>query len=725
MGSTGSNVSALQSARRSLQDVFAEGKRFMQDRDFPKAIAAFEQVIMACPCASGSRRERKSLPPKATHAICLYSQIAAAAESRDPEAVFKAARLPCTCGQKKPPQCRETSHITALDNLAACYVLYQGVRDNSKALVKAAEIIHLAPQSPVGYCRVSQILRLRAARQSPEERAVRDISLLADCIVKHGLHNVEKYGDRSHPQYETLSVIHYQLHRKDPLKVFPNEVKHMIFSHLTTSELCVCLRVSKGWLRAVRDDPRLWTTIRLGKVKSVPPKGIWAKFLSRARELIGLDVTDAEALGLSSHKQHLMLRASQNLRHLRLGYPTLRSNEPGYEFDSTYSGPYPKKLASLSLTGMVMTTRNQMLLRNLLCHAVLSLEHLDLLWMGGQIPWPKPHGLPNLRVLKLRGPNLGGSTRELPAIVHDMYAVIEATPNLEQLRLDLVRVVFPYLDSDTGPLPLHPRGWPNLRTLSIGSKVELQPDLWPPGSVPRHWPLLSEEMRVLDIRSQTGTLSREILRNRRGLTNGEIVLLEAPNLPNLEMFHCDDLIPHRELECLLSPSIESGSLRALEFTPDDPQTTPGAGRIPVEGTEWELLLSSDTVKFVGLKDYAEKSQDDYSGKSLMDFLDRFPNADTVTLRPCRPECCADQALQLLSRDGIKRVVSPWLQGVKLDEVRTLAAEKGIEILSEMSDRTPSPWSFPWPLTASGGIDWERMEPFGSYARTWPPEVGRS
>lgn len=199
----------------------------------------------------------------------------------------------------------------------------------------------------MGYCRVTKIIRyLVKHHEGSDEQIKRSLSVLlrdanlADAkklrgmvklFVKCGLYNADKYrhgpDDRYHAILRQMSHnLNLPEARKDPFTKLPRELIGIIFSHLDTTALLRCCRVSKTWRQIIEADAVLWSSIKLKRPRT---SRYLAKFLQRHRVVRSLMIDDFSRLDFSIDKLSLMLRLLPNLRHLRIGTPDLFKFPPG------------------------------------------------------------------------------------------------------------------------------------------------------------------------------------------------------------------------------------------------------------------------------------------------------------------------------------------------------------------------------------------------------------
>lgn len=142
------------------------------------------------------------------------------------------------------------------------------------------------------------------------------VALFAKC----GLHNTEKYRHSRDDKYHfILRQISYNLDlpeaRKDPFRKLPREIIGLILSHVDTTTLIRCCRVSKSWRQVIEPDTAIWSSIRLKIPRS---SRYFAKFLQKHRLVRSLVLEDVSRLGFSA--AHLKaIVGLHKLQHLYIG----------------------------------------------------------------------------------------------------------------------------------------------------------------------------------------------------------------------------------------------------------------------------------------------------------------------------------------------------------------------------------------------------------------------
>lgn len=333
----------------------------MHEELYGDALSSIMKAINLCPCRPVSHGKDKS---------CNISQcIRAVRESEsDPDSLYRIATGPCSCGFKWP-SCTRPLHLEAVDALAACL---EKSKRYTAAFSTALGLIRLDPASPIGYCRITKIIRyLVKCHTEPDQDITRSLAaLLRDanlsgikklhqCLVlfvKCGLHNAEKHRHSPDDRYHViLRQISHNLKlpqsRKDPLTKLPPELINMIFTHLDTPELISCCRVSKIWRRSIEADTLLWASINLTRPRS---SRYFAKFLQRHRTVRKLSIGDCSRLNLSLDKLTTILRLPR-LQSLRIANPGALVMNPGNDA----LGMEPNAIAPLTKLSLFNNSEEQ------------------------------------------------------------------------------------------------------------------------------------------------------------------------------------------------------------------------------------------------------------------------------------------------------------------------------------------------------------------------------
>ncbi|KAB5554767.1 hypothetical protein GE09DRAFT_1189612 [Coniochaeta sp. 2T2.1] len=654
---------ASQEEPATMRDTLTKAKTHMERSDYARAIVLLQRARNLCKCISAFRqkyqtKEHSSAKP------CLIDTLLTAAlldnDDDDEHAVYRAATDPCPCGVPKL-SCDDPVHMDVLDKLAACSA---AMKKNDAAIGFAAAAIHLNPKSPVGYCRLSKLIRTRKM-DTWVLRADVDNEIKALAVVRHGIASVQNHGDANHPLLQVLRVLNKKLYRKDPFRVFPPELRLMILSQMDTLELVRYQRVSKRWLSAIRDDPILWKKLVFilnEKCKPGPVTKGMLRVINRAKNASTLSIAPAlfDAGQYNSIFNHM-----KNLRHLHLEFPNPLGRQMTGDFFKV-----PQQLKKLT---WFATGETRSWLRDILSGSGSTLEELQV---GGPevdtIDLRSGILLPKLRVLRMSAGTdsvFGGNDIEL-----DLLSSI--TPNLEQLCLDGSLRLFDEIDAtkpDSRPL------WPKLKVLVLGWGVKTAPDGLVGVELQR---LVPPSIQLLDCpdfgASPLFTFADDV---------------EIPTWSNLEFFRSGSPINPELLARLLSPSLENGNLKTLCLTLslDDRDQIPSAS---------QLLHPSPHIQAVGLSfdDMPMMGGGHHFRPRYMEWVDKFPNAHTFTVSGGGGHMVMALA-SLVLRKATRRIFDSSLHGVERDRIVEEADRRGIEVIS---CKDGFPIIFPWLLDGDEG-----------------------
>lgn len=227
----------------------------------------FKQAVNMCPCHPAGNPPPRHKKDKSCH----ISHFIQALDKPDPEILFDTAKAPCPCGYVWP-SCARQQHALALDALAQCL---EQADQLVSAFSTALSIINLDPTSAIGYCRVATmihaLLKNMADEMPPPARS------LATAIAGSGPPTMKLRGilrsflDRSlnittqrrrgpkgkydvscrrpfsqcrYANYRRVQIIlqkmaylkKVNIHKRDPVRMLPPELLHMVFAVLPMSD---------------------------------------------------------------------------------------------------------------------------------------------------------------------------------------------------------------------------------------------------------------------------------------------------------------------------------------------------------------------------------------------------------------------------------------------------------------------------------------------------------
>ncbi|KAM7195442.1 hypothetical protein V8F20_007501 [Naviculisporaceae sp. PSN 640] len=641
----------------------------MHENLYGDALTSLIKAINLCPCRPASHGKDKS---------CNISQcIRAVRDSEtDPDSFYRIVTGPCSCGFKWP-SCTRPLHLEAVDTLAACL---EKAKRYAAAFSTTLGLIRLDPASPIGYCRITNIIRYLVKDRTEIDHDVRrslsallrdanlsDRKKLGQCLVmfvKCGLHNAEKYRHSPDDKYHV--ILRQMAHRlklpqsrKDFLTRLPPELIHMIFAHLDTPQLVACCRVSKVWRQSLEADTLLWASINLARPRS---SRYFAKFLQRHRTVRNLSIQDCSRLNLSVDKLTAILRLPR-LQCLQIASSDgilADHNNNLQSIDRIEASPLTK--LSLSANAKFPGVSKEPELLQLVKRKAATLEDLELcrIWEGGRNGfflvnegW---HAIvfPNLRKLCLIGNHH-----------FDLAVLNNCAPNLEHLYVEDCAI------HHGTNVKLE-----SLRRLSIGSLCYL-------GDGPHGiFPCLPRTMQVIELLSPDPSLHKTFLFGFGDLDDPEYEVRELPEFPCLEVFRSKYPPTPDWFKQLLSPALQNGSLKVLEFSVQNRWRSQPA----IEPAKEYPSAASDQVHTIGLYDYAwaaDSYTKELDATPFLEWLNRFPNVKTVTAYPDHLFHEYRSTLSFFSRliahPNIEVIHQDGLQGVEWDRAQELAKARGVKL----------------------------------------------
>ncbi|KAK4153205.1 hypothetical protein C8A00DRAFT_43831 [Chaetomidium leptoderma] len=691
----------------------AEGRNLVRHRQYSKALHAIMEAVYMCQCNPAGNGKTRHGKDKSCH----ISQCIGAVNSKDADALYKVAKIPCACGYSWP-SCVRPLHMMALDALAECL---DKAEQHTSAISTSLAMIRLDPASAVGYCRGAKILQYllkncSLASGSPVNRSVVTIlrgdsnppsaillRRLLDRFIEHGLHNTEFYRRGPKSSFDVvLQMMAYKLKigvaRRDPVKAFPPEVLTMVFSLLNRTDISRCLRVSQRWHGAIMQDAILWADLRLGRPGN--PGRLFPKFLLGHPGIKTFVLGNASAFQLTTAKLGCLLHTQPQLRQLYLD-----SGKPygaRQSADSTES-PYRLNphLTHLTLISFDMTATFEKLVQL----NVSTLEVLDLINTGRQVNFVlRDCSLPNLRKLRIIEGHLHPSKEPLEMPLLEIGPIVNATPSLEQFHLDGVGVAWATSDSV----------WPSLSKLILGPNLRFSPLI---GAIPSPYfiPPLSSNMRSIEILGSIpdiafGALFTKLrLKPPYPMSNSfwsPIFEQGSPYLPKLEVFRC--MAPALDptlLRHIIEPAAKSDTLKVLDlavvprstFPSVNPSNSANSTFEPVRDLPFAL---SENLHTLGLHDfnfYVDPTSrfgatSEFDGKPFLDWVDCFPNLHTVACYPGQWQRVDALIMQLIVHPKVKVIHQDCLKGVAWDEASILAEKHGVEL-----HHTPNHMPVNWPM----------------------------
>ncbi|ESA42543.1 hypothetical protein GE21DRAFT_7710 [Neurospora crassa] len=463
---------------------------------------------------------------------------------------------------------------------------------------------------------------------------------------------MEQYRRGKYNQYHWLlrqlsSMLDMPESKRDPVEKLPHELLTMIWSHLDTDSLMRCERVSKKWQKLVLSDSVLWSKVSLGRPGK--PGRLFPKFLNKHKNIRSLTINDTSYFKMTHDKLQMIMRGLPSLERLSL-HRRMRLNNPDGPGDvpkllGGVQGKHLTKLTHLSLNKLDAHTAKE-----LLALTSPSLQVLDLQGFSGKNlngimtrqPWP------SLRKLRLKL-----SDDDYDPRIHlgqlNMNGLMNLAPHLEELHIKGYGLKFVDLGLHDMPFDKVPlsdvRPWQNLQSLYIGSVRSHDPleDIFQGSFVLPALPnlrsieILSDSAHLIDYLFTTcdelGSPIQGSL-NDLTVTTAESGIASA-GWPQLEVFRCHGPISTSILRKGLAEAATNGSLKVLELAINSDRSLFNH-RIQVDLIKDWAFTSSPSVHHIGLYHFNwAQHYSNFDGEPFIDWLQQFPNVDTVTVAPGR------------------------------------------------------------------------------------------
>ncbi|KAK3403193.1 hypothetical protein B0T20DRAFT_400264 [Sordaria brevicollis] len=630
-----------------------------------KALGVLLKSVNNCPCKPGSHGPNKA---------CHISQCVAAVYEESPDALYRAAREPCPCGFVWP-SCTDVFHICGLDHLA--YSLDKEGK-HVAAFSTALGLIRLDPAHPMGYCRAAKILRGLTKKQDGwgqdgwgqyEENQTKALALsnilrdskldpshsVRDLIVRFvrsGLYNMEQYrrvkkDSQCHILLRQMaSMLGMPESKRDPVEKLPRELLTMIWSQLDTRDLMRCERVNKKWQKLLLSDSVLWNEVSLGRPGK--PARFFPRFLNKHKGMRSLTIHDTSYFKMSHDKLEMIMRGLPKLERICL-HRRMRLNNPYGPKDvpkllGGVKGKHLAMLTHLSLDQLDTRTTGQ-----LLALTSTSLQVLDLQGFSGKHldEIMKQQSWPSLRKLRLKKRDDDADLNIINGQLN-LNGLMNLTPYLEELHIEGYGFSFVHF-INTHPFDKVPlsdvRPWQNLHSLylgSVGKHDNLENMVQGAGVLPalpnlRSIEILSDSIHLISYLFTTcdekGSPLPNIINDLDG-TTAESGIASA-GWPRLEVFRSRGPISTGILRKALGEAAASGSLKVLELAINSEESMFGTTPRQLDLKNW-AFASSSSVRHLGLHHFNwAPHHASFEGKPFIDWLEKFPNVDTVTVAPGR------------------------------------------------------------------------------------------
>ncbi|KAK5629100.1 hypothetical protein RRF57_004815 [Xylaria bambusicola] len=601
----------------ALAASLVKAKTYYNEKQYPKASAIFKQIANSCTCGMQVR----------TAPCCCKSLVPAITNG----ALDAELRIKCICSANSNVRCKNTSHIDALDGLAA---VYEARRLVDRAIAIAEAMINQAPREPKGFLRLGRLLRLQRSFHPAFQTYQQGIELVSKKNPSHPLLPRDSRFSPTKPLYDkTLHQMRDKVKclavATDPLTILPLELIIMILRNIDFRTLCRCLRVSKSWktLLTTKDVTiqSLWRIQHFDRCKKAVRLGLLQKYAAYSGAQVNeLVIGDCQKFGVDLNLFRWIATSCRNLRVLNLRAPTLEVT-PTIDRSSIGHLCVPQ-LTSLYL-GFYAPFQPEFV-DKIIASSATTLQELTILnlpsrpsrrpWDLEDANWPV---LQNLRVLRLSGPS-----KPYPgASIINILSFMRNCPSVEELWLEGACVG---LGNDVNQPP---NAWSHVKKLFVGSRFKWTQALLPP------FPL-SPEIEELHLMNPE-ELERFLL-----LAFNDLAVCPKPK--NLRKLTLRDWWPAslgtewpEYLENWVRPSLESGSLTELGMV------------FPKWHPHW---FRSEHLKFLSVKGLSATFGTDpfRIDEALSDLLDRFPNLEGLDIAQ---EPLSNTVLAKAVRRGVKLI----------------------------------------------------------------------
>lgn len=226
---------------------------------------------------------------------------------------------------------------------------------------------------------------------------------------------------------------------------------------------------------------------------------------------------------------------------------------------------------------------------------------------------------------------------------------MKLTPHLEELHIEGYGLKF--VDHELHPMGFDKvpssdiRPWQNLQSLYLGSvrtHVSLDDTIHGSFGLPalpnlRSVEILSDKEHLINYLFTTcdelGSPHRGFMSDLTG-TTAESGIASA-GWPRLEVFRCHGPIRTGILQKALEETATNGSLKVLELAINSDQSLFN-NRIHIDPPKDWAFTSSSSVHHLGLHHFNwAQHYSNFDGQPFIDWLQKFPNVDTVTVAPGR------------------------------------------------------------------------------------------
>ncbi|KAL2264709.1 hypothetical protein VTJ83DRAFT_7219 [Remersonia thermophila] len=723
------NVEADNDGDPGIDKAIANGRHLMERRKFTEALRIFIKAVNMCPCHPNGAAPSRHPKDKSCH----ISQFLKALENPNLDILHEVARTPCPCGYAWP-SCTRPQHAVALDTLAECL---EKAGQYVSAFSTALSIVRLDPASAIGYCRTALMIKgvlkkPSGADANPATTALLPVLLgpaanppsptklrrLLERFLDRALNTTMLHRRNPKGKYDVILqrmayILKLDVGKRDPARMLPPELLHMVFSHLSTSDIIQCLRVNKQWSRAIVSNALLWSDLTLTRPGN-PGRSFGAFLQHHQYHIRAFAIQDTAHFQMTYNKLRTLLYALPQLQRLSLDCKNTKAEafcaglDPPGDIIRANGPPVRARLSHLSLANVPVPHAVRELIR-------LNTETLQVLEIAES--HTRVDGafhellLPSLKKLRVVGVwNNSLQVSRNPCIEVELARIARATPGLEELFLDGLALACP-----RGPVPSNASSWRLLRRLVLGRSATM-PRYFPPRSIsPLYLPIWASKLRSLELLTTDEVLAYIALSSKSpddsSLPEGDASpasnlgyeIRHHQHLTDLEVFRCASFLSPEVLRQVLGPAATRGTLQALELTASrfnsNSDFTSSMFGMDVSAdlnpVQHLTFLPPDKIHTLGLRSFnyhraQSRTSTAFDGQPFLDWLKRFPNLRTVAVYP-GPWPGVDTFLaQVILHPGVKVIHQDCLTGVVWDKARQLAEREGV-VLRHSPGSMPVMW----------------------------------
>ncbi|KAK6844842.1 hypothetical protein PG990_003205 [Apiospora arundinis] len=506
------------SSASSQASALERGKSAYHAGNLAGAVPILKEVVKGC-CPNST----------VTDGPCTCRDLLKALEENNLRALLTTR---CKCKAKLDKRCRDRVHMDAL-NVLTLIAMKMSKGRSATAISFATEMIWRNPRDTNGYLRLGQILRRDQKPAIAFQAYTQGAALVAD-----------KYPDdpRLEKMREQAGIVEKVMHKVDPILTLPLELINMIFTQLTTTEICRCLQVSKAWKTKLEsaDARNVWLnqSYTLRGTKHGLSNKVFHRYIQSytCGRLKSFSIKDNS--GFLARNFALFSRCCSELQHLTLKGPINLA-------DCLATASVPYRLETLHIGNEVKYSAKSM--DKFLTYCSKTLRELSLLSLPdseGRVWAPSWPELPVAETLRLAS--------DMGTIIH-LPTIAGSTPNIRELWLD--QIAFRAQASDVPESGF----WPKVKQLYCRRVFRNFIGNLSPGP-----PLLgiSEHANELFI----DKCDLKVFFGDKEIYEGSYDSRLA-NLQSLSITECMNAGREDKIQRLITPSLESENLVSLQLDP--------------------------------------------------------------------------------------------------------------------------------------------------------------